>query len=163
MINIQVYWRQFTAGMRWMMPEVSSSCLLMLLAQPFLPWHFIYLHLCLCVSRPFFEGMSQSSSQTEIGSLNSKGSLGRDTFSPVSNLGSCVTWNFTHVSCGGFTWVADVKLHFLHFIRTALNFYCPLRASNKGFSLIHAYSPITQFRCIFLLTNQTFSCHHSVP
>uniref|UniRef100_A0A3Q3X4Q5 Uncharacterized protein n=1 Tax=Mola mola TaxID=94237 RepID=A0A3Q3X4Q5_MOLML len=34
--------------------------------------------------RPFFEGMSQSSSQTEIGSLNSKGSLGRDTFSPVS-------------------------------------------------------------------------------
>uniref|UniRef100_A0A4W6DAP4 Phosphofurin acidic cluster sorting protein 1 n=1 Tax=Lates calcarifer TaxID=8187 RepID=A0A4W6DAP4_LATCA len=33
--------------------------------------------------RPFFEGMSQSSSQTEIGSLNSKGSLGRDTFSPV--------------------------------------------------------------------------------
>uniref|UniRef100_A0A8D2ZS79 Phosphofurin acidic cluster sorting protein 1-like n=1 Tax=Scophthalmus maximus TaxID=52904 RepID=A0A8D2ZS79_SCOMX len=35
--------------------------------------------------RPFFEGMSQSSSQTEIGSLNSKGSLGRDPFSPVSN------------------------------------------------------------------------------
>uniref|UniRef100_A0A8C4HAN6 Phosphofurin acidic cluster sorting protein 1 n=1 Tax=Dicentrarchus labrax TaxID=13489 RepID=A0A8C4HAN6_DICLA len=35
--------------------------------------------------RPFFEGMSQSSSQTEIGSLNSKGSLGRDIFSPVSN------------------------------------------------------------------------------
>ncbi|MEQ2166623.1 hypothetical protein GOODEAATRI_030217 [Goodea atripinnis] len=35
--------------------------------------------------RPFFEGMSQSSSQTEIGSLNSKGSLGRDTFSPVSS------------------------------------------------------------------------------
>ncbi|MBN3326536.1 PACS1 protein, partial [Atractosteus spatula] len=34
--------------------------------------------------RPFFEGMSQSSSQTEIGSLNSKGSLGRDIFSPVS-------------------------------------------------------------------------------
>uniref|UniRef100_A0A8C2ZEB1 Phosphofurin acidic cluster sorting protein 1 n=1 Tax=Cyclopterus lumpus TaxID=8103 RepID=A0A8C2ZEB1_CYCLU len=34
--------------------------------------------------RPFFEGMSQSSSQTEIGSLNSKGSLGRDTLSPVS-------------------------------------------------------------------------------
>ncbi|XP_034413639.1 phosphofurin acidic cluster sorting protein 1-like isoform X2 [Cyclopterus lumpus] len=32
--------------------------------------------------RPFFEGMSQSSSQTEIGSLNSKGSLGRDTLSP---------------------------------------------------------------------------------
>ncbi|XP_032355192.1 phosphofurin acidic cluster sorting protein 1 isoform X1 [Etheostoma spectabile] len=32
--------------------------------------------------RPFFEGMSQSSSQTEIGSLNSKCSLGRDTFSP---------------------------------------------------------------------------------
>nr|XP_057925332.1 phosphofurin acidic cluster sorting protein 1-like isoform X1 [Doryrhamphus excisus] len=31
--------------------------------------------------RPFFEGMSQSSSQTEIGSLNSKGSLGRDTLS----------------------------------------------------------------------------------
>uniref|UniRef100_A0A3Q1HIP8 Phosphofurin acidic cluster sorting protein 1 n=1 Tax=Anabas testudineus TaxID=64144 RepID=A0A3Q1HIP8_ANATE len=38
--------------------------------------------------RPFFEGMSQSSSQTEIGSLNSKGSLGRDTFSPVS---PCIT------------------------------------------------------------------------
>ncbi|CAL1590292.1 unnamed protein product [Knipowitschia caucasica] len=32
--------------------------------------------------RPFFEGMSQSSSQTEIGSLNSKGSLGRDALSP---------------------------------------------------------------------------------
>ncbi|XP_051755144.1 phosphofurin acidic cluster sorting protein 1-like isoform X1 [Ctenopharyngodon idella] len=32
--------------------------------------------------RPFFEGMSQSSSQTEIGSLNSKGSLSRDHFSP---------------------------------------------------------------------------------
>uniref|UniRef100_A0A9J8BGH4 Phosphofurin acidic cluster sorting protein 1 n=2 Tax=Cyprinus carpio carpio TaxID=630221 RepID=A0A9J8BGH4_CYPCA len=31
--------------------------------------------------RPFFEGMSQSSSQTEIGSLNSKGSLSRDPFS----------------------------------------------------------------------------------
>uniref|UniRef100_A0A671RFN9 Phosphofurin acidic cluster sorting protein 1-like n=1 Tax=Sinocyclocheilus anshuiensis TaxID=1608454 RepID=A0A671RFN9_9TELE len=34
--------------------------------------------------RPFFEGMSQSSSQTEIGSLNSKGSLSREPFSPVS-------------------------------------------------------------------------------
>lgn len=34
--------------------------------------------------RPFFEGMSQSSSQTEIGSLNSKGSLGKDTTNPVS-------------------------------------------------------------------------------
>uniref|UniRef100_A0A8C7ZMD3 Phosphofurin acidic cluster sorting protein 1 n=1 Tax=Oryzias sinensis TaxID=183150 RepID=A0A8C7ZMD3_9TELE len=33
--------------------------------------------------RPFFEGMSQSSSQTEFGSLNSRGSLGRDAFSPV--------------------------------------------------------------------------------
>ncbi|XP_030075046.1 phosphofurin acidic cluster sorting protein 1 [Microcaecilia unicolor] len=33
--------------------------------------------------KPFFEGMSQSSSQTEIGSLNSKGSLGRDTSSPA--------------------------------------------------------------------------------
>ncbi|XP_059361831.1 phosphofurin acidic cluster sorting protein 1-like [Carassius carassius] len=32
--------------------------------------------------RPFFEGMSQSSSQTEIGSLNSKGSLNREPFSP---------------------------------------------------------------------------------
>lgn len=41
--------------------------------------------MCVCLLRPFFEGMSQSSSQTEIGSLNSKGSLGRDTFSPVSN------------------------------------------------------------------------------
>uniref|UniRef100_A0AAZ3PTK6 Phosphofurin acidic cluster sorting protein 1-like n=1 Tax=Oncorhynchus tshawytscha TaxID=74940 RepID=A0AAZ3PTK6_ONCTS len=39
--------------------------------------------------RPFFEGMSQSSSQTEITSLNSRGgSLGRDAcFSPVSNGG----------------------------------------------------------------------------
>lgn len=37
-----------------------------------------------CSPRPFFEGMSQSSSQTEIGSLNSKGSLSRDPFSPVS-------------------------------------------------------------------------------
>uniref|UniRef100_A0A8C2GCP1 Phosphofurin acidic cluster sorting protein 1 n=1 Tax=Cyprinus carpio TaxID=7962 RepID=A0A8C2GCP1_CYPCA len=34
--------------------------------------------------RPFFEGMSQSSSQTEIGSLNSKGSLSREPFSLVS-------------------------------------------------------------------------------
>ncbi|XP_029470501.1 phosphofurin acidic cluster sorting protein 1 [Rhinatrema bivittatum] len=33
--------------------------------------------------KPFFEGMSQSSSQTEIGSLNSKGSQGRDTSSPM--------------------------------------------------------------------------------
>ncbi|XP_015685132.2 phosphofurin acidic cluster sorting protein 1-like, partial [Protobothrops mucrosquamatus] len=32
---------------------------------------------------PFFEGMSQSSSQTEIGSLNSKGSLGKDASSPI--------------------------------------------------------------------------------
>ncbi|XP_056383358.1 phosphofurin acidic cluster sorting protein 1 [Hyla sarda] len=32
--------------------------------------------------RPFFEGVSQSSSQTEIGSLNSKGSHGRDISSP---------------------------------------------------------------------------------
>lgn len=39
----------------------------------------------MCPFRPFFEGMSQSSSQTEIGSLNSKGSLGRETFSPVSS------------------------------------------------------------------------------
>ncbi|KYO26364.1 phosphofurin acidic cluster sorting protein 2 isoform A [Alligator mississippiensis] len=33
--------------------------------------------------KPFFEGMSQSSSQTEIGSLNSKGSLGREAGSPM--------------------------------------------------------------------------------
>ncbi|KAM5137728.1 phosphofurin acidic cluster sorting protein 1 isoform 3-T3 [Mantella aurantiaca] len=33
--------------------------------------------------RPFFEGVSQSSSQTEIGSLNSKGSQGKDINSPV--------------------------------------------------------------------------------
>ncbi|KAG7484934.1 hypothetical protein MATL_G00055490 [Megalops atlanticus] len=33
--------------------------------------------------KPFFEGVSQSSSQTEFGSLNSKGSLSRDNFSPV--------------------------------------------------------------------------------
>ncbi|KAG8437825.1 hypothetical protein GDO86_008506 [Hymenochirus boettgeri] len=32
--------------------------------------------------RPFFEGVSQSSSQTEIGSLNSKGSQGKDISSP---------------------------------------------------------------------------------
>ncbi|TRY83355.1 hypothetical protein DNTS_015074, partial [Danionella cerebrum] len=32
--------------------------------------------------RPFFEGMSQSSSQTEIGSVNSKGSASREAFSP---------------------------------------------------------------------------------
>ncbi|XP_049322730.1 phosphofurin acidic cluster sorting protein 1a isoform X4 [Astyanax mexicanus] len=31
---------------------------------------------------PFFEGMSQSSSQTEFGSLNSRYSLGKDTLSP---------------------------------------------------------------------------------
>ncbi|XP_066502173.1 phosphofurin acidic cluster sorting protein 1a isoform X5 [Hoplias malabaricus] len=31
---------------------------------------------------PFFEGMSQSSSQTEFGSLNSRCSLGKDTLSP---------------------------------------------------------------------------------
>ncbi|EHH56061.1 Phosphofurin acidic cluster sorting protein 1 [Macaca fascicularis] len=36
--------------------------------------------------KPFFEGMSQSSSQTEIGSLNSKGSLGKDTTSPAYTL-----------------------------------------------------------------------------
>ncbi|KAB0407481.1 hypothetical protein E2I00_007655, partial [Balaenoptera physalus] len=39
--------------------------------------------------KPFFEGMSQSSSQTEIGSLNSKGSLGKDTTSPVSKTNGC--------------------------------------------------------------------------
>ncbi|XP_016352688.1 phosphofurin acidic cluster sorting protein 1-like [Sinocyclocheilus anshuiensis] len=39
--------------------------------------------------RPFFEGMSQSSSQTEIGSLNSKGSLSREPFSPRVCLYSC--------------------------------------------------------------------------
>ncbi|XP_069500990.1 phosphofurin acidic cluster sorting protein 1 isoform X2 [Ambystoma mexicanum] len=33
--------------------------------------------------KPFFEGMSQSSSQTEIGSLNSKGSQGKDVTSPM--------------------------------------------------------------------------------
>ncbi|XP_042615354.1 phosphofurin acidic cluster sorting protein 1-like isoform X2 [Cyprinus carpio] len=38
--------------------------------------------------RPFFEGMSQSSSQTEIGSLNSKGSLSRDPFSLGDQPGS---------------------------------------------------------------------------
>uniref|UniRef100_A0A8D1B0H8 Phosphofurin acidic cluster sorting protein 1 n=1 Tax=Sus scrofa TaxID=9823 RepID=A0A8D1B0H8_PIG len=37
--------------------------------------------------KPFFEGMSQSSSQTEIGSLNSKGSLGKDTTSPMELAG----------------------------------------------------------------------------
>uniref|UniRef100_A0A8C7RK41 Phosphofurin acidic cluster sorting protein 1 n=1 Tax=Oncorhynchus mykiss TaxID=8022 RepID=A0A8C7RK41_ONCMY len=41
--------------------------------------------------RPFFEGMSQSSSQTEITSLNSRGgSLGRDAcFSPVTQANLC--------------------------------------------------------------------------
>ncbi|XP_066502171.1 phosphofurin acidic cluster sorting protein 1a isoform X4 [Hoplias malabaricus] len=34
---------------------------------------------------PFFEGMSQSSSQTEFGSLNSRCSLGKDTLSPELN------------------------------------------------------------------------------
>uniref|UniRef100_A0A8C9VCK7 Phosphofurin acidic cluster sorting protein 1a n=1 Tax=Scleropages formosus TaxID=113540 RepID=A0A8C9VCK7_SCLFO len=38
--------------------------------------------------KPFFEGMSQSSSQTEFGSLNSKGSLSRDNFSPGALLPS---------------------------------------------------------------------------
>ncbi|XP_075795077.1 phosphofurin acidic cluster sorting protein 1 isoform X2 [Pelodiscus sinensis] len=35
--------------------------------------------------KPFFEGMSQSSSQTEIGSLNSKGSLSKDATSPMDS------------------------------------------------------------------------------
>ncbi|CAF97038.1 unnamed protein product, partial [Tetraodon nigroviridis] len=48
--------------------------------------------------RPFFEGMSQSSSQTEIGSLNSKGSLGRDTFSPVSGTIPHVRYAITTVT-----------------------------------------------------------------
>uniref|UniRef100_A0A8C8ERI3 Phosphofurin acidic cluster sorting protein 1-like n=1 Tax=Oncorhynchus tshawytscha TaxID=74940 RepID=A0A8C8ERI3_ONCTS len=39
--------------------------------------------------RPFFEGMSQSSSQTEFGSLNSRCSLPRDTLSPVSTCYMC--------------------------------------------------------------------------
>uniref|UniRef100_A0A6Q2X955 Phosphofurin acidic cluster sorting protein 1a n=1 Tax=Esox lucius TaxID=8010 RepID=A0A6Q2X955_ESOLU len=34
--------------------------------------------------RPFFEGVSQSSSQTEFGSLNSRCSLSRDTLSPAA-------------------------------------------------------------------------------
>lgn len=83
----------------------------------------------LCAFRPFFEGMSQSSSQTEIGSLNSKGSLGRDTFSPVSSSdpwgggSACgICRNFTYASCGAFT------------CRTRkpepLKLYCPQRASD---------------------------------
>uniref|UniRef100_A0A4W5KBZ8 Phosphofurin acidic cluster sorting protein 1a n=1 Tax=Hucho hucho TaxID=62062 RepID=A0A4W5KBZ8_9TELE len=36
--------------------------------------------------RPFFEGISQSSSQTEFGSLNSRCSLPKDTLSPVSTV-----------------------------------------------------------------------------
>ncbi|KAM4720934.1 phosphofurin acidic cluster sorting protein 1 isoform 2-T2 [Rhinophrynus dorsalis] len=36
--------------------------------------------------KPFFEGVSQSSSQTEIGSLNSKGSQGKDISSPDVSL-----------------------------------------------------------------------------
>uniref|UniRef100_A0A673XW37 Phosphofurin acidic cluster sorting protein 1a n=1 Tax=Salmo trutta TaxID=8032 RepID=A0A673XW37_SALTR len=38
--------------------------------------------------RPFFEGISQSSSQTEFGSLNSRCSLPKDTLSPVSTVGA---------------------------------------------------------------------------
>ncbi|XP_041037983.1 phosphofurin acidic cluster sorting protein 1-like, partial [Carcharodon carcharias] len=38
--------------------------------------------------KPFFEGMSQSSSQTEIGSLNSKGSLNKELGSPQEALPS---------------------------------------------------------------------------
>lgn len=37
--------------------------------------------------------MSQSSSQTEIGSLNSKGSLGKDTTSPVSMAKAVGAWD----------------------------------------------------------------------
>lgn len=63
--------------------------------------------------RPFFEGMSQSSSQTEIGSLNSKGSLGKDTTSPVSKTtghgsggtGPGGTWGFIlQALCSGLVW-----------------------------------------------------------
>lgn len=76
----------------------------------------VFLCVRLGVLRPFFEGMSQSSSQTEIGSLNSKGSLGRDIFSPVSNSrstgggsssSSCsISRNFAYVSRGAFSHVA---------------------------------------------------------
>ncbi|XP_067877602.1 phosphofurin acidic cluster sorting protein 1-like isoform X2 [Heterodontus francisci] len=38
--------------------------------------------------KPFFEGMSQSSSQTEMGSLNSKGSLSKELASPLEALPS---------------------------------------------------------------------------
>lgn len=57
------------------------------------PWRPLTLAVLLC-HRPFFEGMSQSSSQTEIGSLNSKGSLGKDTTSPVSKTNGCGVWEW---------------------------------------------------------------------
>ncbi len=93
---------------------------------------------CVCVFRPFFEGMSQSSSQTEIGSLNSKGSLGRDTFSPVSNSRSrrkqqqqefhlCelrgVQENLNRLWWGFFSPPSHREL-------SAVNLYCPQRASD---------------------------------
>uniref|UniRef100_A0A4W5K0T6 Phosphofurin acidic cluster sorting protein 1a n=1 Tax=Hucho hucho TaxID=62062 RepID=A0A4W5K0T6_9TELE len=43
--------------------------------------------------RPFFEGISQSSSQTEFGSLNSRCSLPKDTLSPVSTVGVEHSWS----------------------------------------------------------------------
>ncbi|XP_072407256.1 phosphofurin acidic cluster sorting protein 1-like [Chiloscyllium punctatum] len=44
--------------------------------------------------KPFFEGVSQSSSQTEIGSLNSKGSLSKELSSPLEPLPSDTPWTF---------------------------------------------------------------------
>uniref|UniRef100_A0A6Q2Y2P0 Phosphofurin acidic cluster sorting protein 1a n=1 Tax=Esox lucius TaxID=8010 RepID=A0A6Q2Y2P0_ESOLU len=51
--------------------------------------------------RPFFEGVSQSSSQTEFGSLNSRCSLSRDTLSPVSGTQSRHTLQHYHCFCMG--------------------------------------------------------------
>ncbi|XP_059497446.1 phosphofurin acidic cluster sorting protein 1-like [Stegostoma tigrinum] len=44
--------------------------------------------------KPFFEGVSQSSSQTEIGSVNSKGSLSKELASPLESLPSDTLWTF---------------------------------------------------------------------
>lgn len=86
---------------------------------------------CVRVFRPFFEGMSQSSSQTEIGSLNSKGSLGRDPFSPVSDSKKFHSCELRGAQgnpngCG-----ALFRIIFLsHRELRAVKLYCPQRASD---------------------------------
>lgn len=90
---------------------------------------------CVRVFRPFFEGMSQSSSQTEIGSLNSKGSLGRDPFSPVSD-SKQQQRHFTYMSCGVLKknlndCGALFRIIFLpHREPRAVKLHCPQRASD---------------------------------